>query len=383
MSVLQRLVYRLPPSLRRGLRRLPGADRARAVIAGRPGAGAAVSSSLRPVVYLPTWVRWDSMRQRPQYLLQAFAALGHPVFFVDPLEPELRIVDGVTLVPGLEHVPSRDVILYVHFAPLRHLFDSFSNAAVVYDILDDLSIYDEDEVGMPEERRVRSHHPAVMARADVVIVSNAVLGEKHLVERPDLIHVGNGVDVERFSRPVARPADLVDDGRRVVGYHGMVSYWFDFDLLEQVAAMRPDLRFVLVGPTDHRVAERASQVALRPNIEFLGERPSDSMPAYAQSFDVGTVWFQVNELTRGVTPLKVYEYLAAGVGCVSTPLPACVEEPVVRTGADAPEFAAQLDLAMEDHGDSRLRLAAAAHDWKVTLGPVIARLDELQVLRVP
>ena len=49
MSRLQRLVYRLPPSLRRGLRRLPGADRARAIIAGRPGESAAASGTLRPV----------------------------------------------------------------------------------------------------------------------------------------------------------------------------------------------------------------------------------------------------------------------------------------------------------------------------------------------
>jgi glycosyltransferase involved in cell wall biosynthesis len=383
MSKLQHLVYRLPLSLRRGLRRIPGADRARAVIAGKPGGQGPRSGMLRPVVYLPTWVRWDSMRQRPQYLLQAFAALGHPVFFVDPLEPAVRSVDGVTIVPGLEHVPSQDVILYVHFAPLRHLFGSFSNAALVYDILDDLSIYDQDEGGMPEERRVRSHHPAVMAMADVVIVSNQVLGEKHLLERSDVIHVGNGVDVRLFSQLAGRPADLVSDGRPIVGYHGMVSYWFDFDLLEEVARARPDLRFVLVGPTDERVAERAARVAGLANVEFIGERPSDTMPAYVQSFDVGTVWFQVNELTRGVTPLKVYEYLAAGVGCVSTPLPACVDEPAVRIAANASEFTAQLDLAAADRGDPRLRQAAEERDWKAVLAPVVARLDQLGVLRVP
>ena len=41
-----------------------------------------VSGELRPVVYLPTWVEWNSMKQRPQFLLEAFAKAGHDVWFI-------------------------------------------------------------------------------------------------------------------------------------------------------------------------------------------------------------------------------------------------------------------------------------------------------------
>lgn len=376
-------LYRTPPWLRRAVRRMPFADRLRAVVAGKPRRGGPGRGTPRPVVYLPTWVRWDSMRQRPQFLLQAFARLGHPVFFVDPTEPGRREVDGVTIVANLQEVPSRDVILYVHFAPMRHLFDSFENAVVIYDILDDLTIYDADEVGLPEQRKVRAHHPLVMASADVVLVSNLVLGETHRGERGDLIHVPNGVDAARFAQPQPPPEDLAPDGRPIVGYHGMISHWFDFELLTAVARLRPGYRFVLVGPHDPRVDDRVRALAALANVELLGERSSDSMPAYVQSFDVGTVWFQVTDMTKGVTPLKVYEYLAAGVSCVATPLPACVAEPAVRTAGTAGEFAAQLDAGLAERGAAFLVEAARQSDWSAVMQPVIDRLDQLGLRLVP
>lgn len=370
-------------AVRSAARRIPGAQALYDLLRRAVGQeGRCRVGSPRPVVYLPTWVRWDVMAQRPQFLLEAFAAAGHPVFFVDPEETAIRRVKGVTIVPSLEQVPHEEVILYLHFAPLQHLFPEFSHFAVVYDILDDLSIYDPDEVGMPEERRVRRHHPQVMDRADVVMVSNPVLARIHRHEREDLLLVSNGVDTKRFGRPAAPPPDLIPDGRPVVGYHGMISYWFDFDLLEAVARSRPGYRFVLVGPHDTEVGEQVEQLRALPNVEVLGERPSPAMPSYVQSFAVGTVWFRLGEMTAGVTPLKMYEYLAAGVPCVATPLPACVEEEAVVTAGDPAGFAAALDAAIADPDPGRWRAAAAAHDWNTLIRPVLARLATLGLDRV-
>lgn len=375
MSRLECLLRRVPPRWRRGLRRLPGADRAREIIAGSPRRG-----EKRPVVYLPTWVRWDHMRQRPQYLLAAFAAAGHPVYFVDPLEPQARQVDGVRIVPDVSQAPTRGAILYVHFAPMRHMFELFEDPVIVYDILDDLSIYDADEVDVSPERRVAAHHPAVMREAHVVVVSNRVLAETHRPERYDLIVVENGVDPDRFGRPAPRPSDLPREAP-IVGYHGAVSYWFDFPLLEEVARLRPEWRFVLVGPVDPRVGEQAERLAQASNVTLLGERPPDAMPGYVQAFDVGSIWFEVTDMTRGVTPLKMYEYLAAGKGCVSTPLPACVEAPEVRTASDPDAFVAELEAELASAGDPGVvearRRAARAHSWEARLEPALRRLAEL------
>ena len=365
------------------IRSLPGFDRLRALILDRPRRTGVASGEPRAVVYLPTWERWDGMRQRPQYLMSAFARSGHPVYFVDNTERGGRIEDGVTIWRSLRDVPRSGVIIYIHFAPLRHLIDNFEDAVVIYDILDDLSIYDADEQGLPERRKVRSHHPHLVETADVVIVSNRILAERHRSERPDLIEVGNGVDLELFGAPADRPEDMPapDPEHPIVGYHGMISVWFDFDLLEAVMTERPDWRFVLVGPVSPEVADRLETLRARPNLTLIGEQPSAAIPGYVQGFDVGVIWFQLNRMTEGVTPLKMYEYLAAGVPCVATPLPACVDEDEVETAADADAMVAAIERALKADPES-LRSVASAHSWEENLRPVLDRLDELGLRRV-
>ncbi|GMQ94809.1 MAG: glycosyltransferase family 1 protein [Acidimicrobiia bacterium] len=353
--------------------------------AGTPRTVSHEVGSLRPVVYLPTWARWDIMRQRPQFILAAFARAGHPTFFVDPRESEIREVDGVSIVPSLNEVPANDAILYIHFAPVDAMVERFDRPAIFYDILDDLSIYDEDEAGLPPERTAAYHHLSLIEVADVVSVSNEVLLERHLAERDDIVLVANGVEPERFRADGPRPDDLPSGGP-IIGYHGAVASWFAFDLLESVAREEPSWQFVIVGPVDARAQDEADEVGLLENVHFLGERPPDSMPRYVQAFDVGTVWFDVTPMTEGVTPLKVYEYIAAGVPVVSTELPACVAEPAVRTAADAETFRDELREALASREDDEwLSLASTTTEsasWSKRLAPVFSALDAQRLRRV-
>lgn len=381
MSTLLSLWEKLPSGLRNSVKALPGSEWLKVRVAGTPKLLPIPSGERRAVVYLPTWARWDVMRQRPQYLLAAFAAAGYDVYFVDPRESTPRTQDGVRIVTSIRQVPAGGVILYVHFAPLRHMFERFADAVVVYDLLDDLSIYDASEEGLPAERRVTAHHPHVMKEAAIVTVSNEVLFQRHRAERDDLILVPNGVEPERFATVQPRPADLpaADPDRPIIGYHGAIADWFDFDTLTVVAQTRPDWRFVLVGPVDPVATTRAAELESLPNVWLLGERPSGEMPAYVQAFDVGAIWFKVNTMTEGVTPLKMYEYLAAGVPCVSTPLPACVAEPAVATASDTGGFVAELSAALSAISDETRRTmreeVALHHSWKSHLQPVLDRLE--------
>ena len=332
-------------------------------------------------------MRLTSFRSRRLTWIRSRSEKCRTVYFVDPRERYSRTAGDVSIVPSLDDVPAEHVILYIHFAPLRELVGQFDDAVAVYDILDDLTIYEADETGLPAERTVAHHHPFLMKRADQVIVSNPVLAERHRSERNDLILIENGVDVARFSDPVPPPAGLPSANGPVIGYRGAVARWFDFDLLRSVAVAEPDWSFVLVGPIDRRVAVEVESVASLPNVEFIGERGSDAMPAYAQAFDVEAVWFVVDELTKGVTPLKVFESLAASTPVVSTPLPACEAIPGVRTAANPAAFRDQLDAALQDATDpdwSAYALATANDaDWSHRLRPLLDRLDDANERLVP
>ena len=380
-------ISRLPAPVRRLIKRFPGAQTAKAKLAGAPVGPTPAPGQLRPVVYLPTWARWDEMRQRPQYLLAAFADAGHDVYFVDPREPEVRSADGVSIVPSLKFVPPSHVILYVHFAPLAAMFDSFEDVVIVYDILDDLSIYDDDEVGMPHERRVRSHHPSVMARADVVLASASQLVATHRSERDGILLVENGVEPQRFRRAHDIPEALADVPRPIVGYHGAVARWFDFDLLRGTAERLPEFQFVVVGPVDPDAEDPMADLERLANVHRLDAVLSDEIPEYVAAFDVGVVPFVVDDLTRAVSPLKMYEYLAAGVPVVATPLPVCVAHPLVRTASSIDDFVSAIEAAASDKGteEFEVRARAAADDasWDSRVEIVRHQLLEQEQLSVP
>jgi glycosyltransferase involved in cell wall biosynthesis len=317
------------------------------------------------------------MKQRPQYLLEALAAAGHEVWFVDPrLGEPRRAGDRVHLVPSIRPTPASGVILYTHFAPTQTLIDRFADRVVVYDLLDDLAIYEPNEEGMPVERTVRHHHQPLVQDADVVIVSNPVLAERHRAEREDLLVVENGVDLARFTPD--GPTASMPNGP-VVGYHGALAPWLDFELIDSVARLRPDLSFVFVGPVDPEVKGQAAKLAELPNVTLLPAQSSLAIAEYVRGFDVGILPFVVDEMTEAVTPLKMYEYLASEVPMVASPLPACVALTSVLTASDAPGFSAAIDDALSLDRDQRhqLRLQAEAASWERRVEPLLARLEGL------
>lgn len=383
----RRVALAMPRPMRSALRALPGAARLRRTLLGdhdRPLGPDPRRGSLRPVVCLPTWSRWGVMNQRPHHLMSALAAAGHPVFFVQPDLLEARTHGGVHLVPAIRDVPGRDVILYIHFAPLRDLIGRFDNPVVVYDIYDDLSIFSADEGAVPVSGRVSSHHLPLIRSSSLVTVSDTTLMERHRGERSDLLLVANGVDYASFSAAYPVPEDLPRRTGPIIGYHGMVSYWFDFAALHAAAKQRPDWQFVLVGPVDPRVAPEVELLGQHSNVTLLGERPSDSIAAYVGHFDVEVIWFEVTPLTEAVNPLKMYEAMAAGVPVVAPPLPACQATPGVRIAAAA-DFIPPIAAALAARGSEAeiLRDTAASADWSARVVPLLELLDARGLRRVP
>jgi glycosyltransferase involved in cell wall biosynthesis len=103
----------------------------------------------------------------------------------------------------------------------------------------------------------------------------------------------------------------------VLGFFGLIHEWIDLELIAALARRRPDWTVVLIGKASVDVG------ALRelPNVKLLGRRPYESLPGYCKGFTVGLIPFAVNELTRNVNPIKLREYLSAGLPVVSTALP--------------------------------------------------------------
>jgi glycosyltransferase involved in cell wall biosynthesis len=124
----------------------------------------------------------------------------------------------------------------------------------------------------------------------------------------------------------------------------------------------PEASIVLVGPVMVDLgAER-----LPPNVHVLGNRPYAELPAYVQAFDVGLIPYLLNDWTVSVDPLKLLEYLAAGIPVIATPLPEVQKyTSVVRQGGTPASFLAAVYSALESDEADRVagRETAARNTW--------------------
>jgi hypothetical protein len=166
----------------------------------------------------------------------------------------------------------------------------------------------------------------------------------------------------------------------VIGFFGLIADWVDLDLVAHLARARPEWRLVLIGKADCDLAPLAGLA----NVSVLGWRSYDALPAYCRGFDAAILPFRINELTLAANPLKLREYLAAGLPVVSTAIPEAERlAPLVRVGRTADEFLAEVEAALApgERGPRPHRAAAMAreswdHKTEELSGVVTSFLDE-------
>jgi GT2 family glycosyltransferase len=239
---------------------------------------------------------------------------------------------------------------------------------MVYDCMDHHAGFSNTGSQMlGEERRL-------LEEARVVVVSSTPLLELHRPQRDGMLLVRNGADCAHFGA-VPSPARARPSEPRIIGYYGAISDWFDSGLVADLAARRPDWRFVLVGST---MGADLDRLAASPNIELVGEQPYADLPEWIARFDALILPFRRNPLTEAANPIKAYEILASGRPLVSVPLPEVeAMRPWVRMAADAEQFEAEIEAALAEGPEAAAgrRAFAWANDWDVrvaALAPALA-----------
>jgi glycosyltransferase involved in cell wall biosynthesis len=210
--------------------------------------------------------------------------------------------------------------------------------------------------------------------ADAVFASSQALLDKVAAVRGDsggLEYLGNGVDYAHFQM---RDGVGAPEKPRI-GYIGALAPWLDFDAIAQLARRHPEWEVVMVGPILLGVEQEVMRLTELPNVFHLAAVPYDRLPEILGQFSLGLIPFRYNELTRGVNPNKLYEYLAAGLPVVATRFSDEVARypELVRAVDPGDEFVAaceQVVASISDGGQARAiaeaaRAAARENDWNV------------------
>jgi glycosyltransferase involved in cell wall biosynthesis len=159
--------------------------------------------------------------------------------------------------------------------------------------------------------------------ADVVLPVTGVLAEMLVeqgVKRERIVVIPNGIDLAAFEDAPARDEAkrrLGLDGHLVLGFAGFVRAWHGLDrVIDFIAeAGRPELLLFVAGdgPACEALAQRARARGVAAQVRFEGIVQRKDIPAYLAAFDVALQ----PAATPYASPLKLFEYLAAGCAIVA------------------------------------------------------------------
>lgn len=239
---------------------------------------------------------------------------------------------------------------------------------LLVDLLDDWSIHFAFNSIRPQ---VEVAYSKLFQRADIVTANaEGTLSLAHRFGRDDAVLMTNGCDPERFS-PQSRA-----DGPITIGYVGKIGKRVDLSLICEAAERLPHLRFVFAGPILD--AGYRSRMSAFNNVELLGDVHYEKVPELLQTFDIGWVPHNVGEYEVGGDVLKTYEYRAANLPVLSTPV----------AGAGGRKLESVYVVPAQDHvtwlesktdGETRVAREAGAiptqHTWRSKAEYILERLS--------
>lgn len=321
-------------------------------------------------------LRWDFVFQRPQHLLSRYAKFRRVFYFEDPILgmteiPRLHLRETsenvLIVVPYLPSAMSQDQmrealndlvddLIYeeeiidftlMYYTPMALAFTSHLKPhTVIFDCIDEISQFQEPAV------EIRKYEKELMKKADLVFTAGMSLYEARKSQHHNIHPLPSSIDFHHFSQARGRmiePDDQVNIPHPRIGFYGVIDERFNLELLMQIADLKPDYQFIVIGPVrkiDPEILPR------RSNIHYLGKKDYHALPLYLAGWDCAMMPFALNEATKYICPTKTPEFLAAGKPVVSTSIKDVIHpygyQNLVYI-ADTPEdFIDAMDLAMEE-----------------------------------
>ncbi|MFM0070179.1 glycosyltransferase [Paraburkholderia sediminicola] len=268
----------------------------------------------------------------------------------------------------------RDPVVWTYHPYMLDAIATLPRGPLVYHCVDDIAAIPGVDV-----EAFRNAQQALVGRCEAVFTTAMSLKETCQPFNPNTHFFGNVVDEAHFGEARAEgalPPELAAIPEPRLVYHGVLSdFKVDFPLLLQTAQARPQWQWVIIGEErEGQRSELLAQLARLPNVHLLGYRSYQTLPRYMRGMQVGVLPTLLNEYTRSMFPMKFYEFLAAGLPVVSTPLDFAKEPRAgLEVGGDLEAFIAAIEkqLARGKLSADESREAVGDNTWERRLDKML------------
>lgn len=227
------------------------------------------------------------------------------------------------------------------------LLGKLNECATIYYCFDEITT-----AGDWMNRHGKRYEDAFIQRVDAVVTTSETLRQDKSGLQPQTFCVKNGANFELFSQ--ARQLAQHSPEKQIVGYLGSADNRINIDIMEHCTQTMPDVDFQFIGEVHE--PELLRRLSTFPNVTFIPPHQPADLPPLLAKLSVGIIPFICNRHTYTIYPLKINEYLAAGLPVVSTPFSILDDFEGIIELADTPDrFAQALRRAMADTDDQRVQ----------------------------
>lgn len=341
-------------------------------------------------------LRWNFIFQRPQHLMTRFAKHRRVFFIEEPMFEDVSFPkihthqseEGVFVItPYLPQAfmtrnQDNDMILTIlidelilarnirnftawYYSPgylrfTRHLGPKY----IIYDIIENVLLSKNNPLVL------RDLEDELFEKANLAFTGGQSLYKAKRFRHPNIHAFPSSIDKVHFGQARLKNVDASDQAEIAhprIGFYGVLNERIDFDLLAEIAALRPDYQFILIGPVVNVDPALLPQAV---NIHYLGQKSYRELPQYIAGWDAAMMPFALTDRTRFVSPTNTPEFLAAGLPVVATALEDIMspygEEQLVRIAHTASEFASGIENAMKDRRNLK---------WQVKVDSFLAEIS--------
>jgi glycosyltransferase involved in cell wall biosynthesis len=307
-------------------------------------------------------LRWSFVIQRPQHIITRLARNRHVLFVEEPIDYDSENYGTANLIPinrsitvvqpritweriaedlplAVNAVSKRKKLthplLWFYSAAFAGVIPHIKHSLIIYDCMDELSLFKGASPTLIAQEK------ELLSRADIVFTGGKSLYESKHQYHPHVHCFPSSVDCKHFAKAGKRgtiiPEDLIKIPLPRVGYYGVIDERINLNLLDEVACQMPKVSFVMIGPLS-KISQ--SELPMRPNIYYLGNKSYTLLPRYLKGIDVTWMPFALNAATKFISPTKTLEFRAAYKPIISTAISDVVRDyrtvvSIIHTGTEA------------------------------------------------